>query len=122
MKLRHFTKFCVQKNMSNEKEVFDAKMSSEKGLEADPLRREKGAQEMREVARELAAARLSSCYVQTAKTEPTKQASRGKSDSAQRNANEQLSNGSTKPVSRGKSADNSDNSDSRPQKLKSLHL
>ena len=41
--------------MSNEREVFDAKMSSEKGLEADPLRREKSAQEMR--ARELAAAR-----------------------------------------------------------------
>ena len=42
--------------MSNERaKVFDAKMSSEKGLEADPLRREKSAQEMR--ARELAAAR-----------------------------------------------------------------
>ena len=41
--------------MSNEREVFDAKMSSEKGLEADPLRREKSAQKMR--ARELAAAR-----------------------------------------------------------------
>ena len=55
MKLRHFTKFCVQKNISNEREVFDAKMSLEKGLEADSLRREKSAQEMR--ARELAAAR-----------------------------------------------------------------
>ena len=55
VKLRHFTKFCVQKNISNEREVFDATMSSEKGLEADPLRREKSAQEMR--ARELAAAR-----------------------------------------------------------------
>ena len=44
VKLRHFTKFCVQKNMSNEREVFDAKMSSEKGLEAVPLRREKSAQ------------------------------------------------------------------------------
>ena len=54
-KLPHFTKFCVQKNISNEREVFDATMSSEKGLEADPLRREKSAQEMR--ARELAAAR-----------------------------------------------------------------
>ena len=41
--------------MSNEREVFNEKMSSEKGLEADPLRREKIAQEMR--ARELAAAR-----------------------------------------------------------------
>ena len=41
--------------MSNEREVFDAKMSSEKGLEVNPLRREKSAQEMR--ARELAAAR-----------------------------------------------------------------
>ena len=41
--------------MSNEREVFNEKISSEKGLEADPLRREKSAQEMR--ARELAAAR-----------------------------------------------------------------
>ena len=55
VKFRHFTKFCVQKNMSNEREVFDATMSSEKGLEADPLRREKITQEMR--ARELAASR-----------------------------------------------------------------
>ena len=55
MKLRHFAKFCVQKNISNEREVFDETMSSEKGLQADPLRREKSAQEMG--ARELAAAR-----------------------------------------------------------------
>ena len=41
--------------MSNEREVFNEKNSSERGLEADPLRREKSAQEMR--ARELAAAR-----------------------------------------------------------------
>ena len=124
MKLRHFTKFCVQKNMSNEREVFDAKMSSEKGLEADPLRREKSAQEMR--ARELAAARqqLLCADRQNRANETseqgeerlraeerdgqlsngsTKPASRGKSAS-QLNANEQLSEGPTKSASRGKSA------------------
>ena len=110
--------------MSNGREVFDAKMSSEKGLEADPLRPEKSAQEMR--ARELAAARqqllcadrqnranetseqggerLRAEERKRAAVKRVNESSEQRKSASQLNANEQLSEGPTKPASRGKSA------------------